>query len=351
MNKDFRQDFTNPVWAMIEKLSLKQGITEIVINSPQEIFIEKDGAFPQLDFQVTEKSIEDFIQEVSAYNRKDCDLNSPLFDGILPDGSRINIVLDPVRREGPAITIRRFLKHVQTFDSKKGIFGLNPKWVHFLQSMVKAKFNILVSGGTGVGKTTFLNLLLQEIDPKDRIITIEDTRELNFVLPNVIRMETAKIGGRTITIRELVKNSLRMRPDRIIVGEVRGEEVFDLLQAMNTGHDGCIASVHANTPSDCLSRLESLYLLSGYNIPNDSLKKQMGNAIDFIIQLHRNRAGVRVVSHITEVTEVSGSTILMQNIGTLGKNLDYITSTGLVPKNIERFQKAGLHLDLFKDFF
>lgn len=344
-------NYNNAVWSLIDKLTQKTGLTELVINGPSEIFVEKDGEFLALDVVLSKESIIDFISEVSVYNKKDCDENNPLFDGTLPDGSRINIVMSPLRKEGPAITIRRFSKQIQTFSSKKGIFGLSVDWVEFIQTLVRAKMNILVSGGTGVGKTTFMNLLMQEVDPKERVVTIEDVRELGFKLPNVIRMETATISGRSFTIRDLVRNSLRMRPDRIIVGEVRGGEVFDLLQVMNTGHDGCLASIHANSPADCLSRLESLYLLSGYDIPADALKKQIGSAIDFIIQLQRNRNGQRVVSEVVEIGGMSGGTILTQQIGTLQKNLDYITSTGLVPKSIDRLKQAGLRDNLFYDLF
>ncbi len=351
MNNNININYNNAVWTLIDKLTQKSGLTELVINGPSEVFVEKDGAFLALDVTLSKESLSDFISEVSIYNKKDCDENNPLFDGTLPDGSRINIVMSPLRKEGPAITIRRFSKQLQTFASKKGIFGLSPDWVEFVTALVKAKLNIVVAGGTGVGKTTFMNLLMQEVDLKERVVTIEDVRELGFKLPNVIRMETATIAGRTFTMRDLVRNSLRMRPDRIIVGEVRGGEVFDLLQVMNTGHDGCLASIHANSPHDCLSRLESLYQLSGYDIPSDALKKQIGSAIDFIIQLQRNRNGQRVVSEIVEVAGVSGGTILSQQVGTLQKNLDYITSTGLVPKCIDRLQKAGLRENLFHDFF
>jgi pilus assembly protein CpaF len=261
-------DYNNPVWTLIENLSVKAGITEIAINAPDDIYIEKEGQFVQIDVKITQKSIDQFVNDVSVYNKKIIDENSPLFNGSLPDGSRVNIVAPPVRMEGPAITIRKFSKSIQTFNSRKGIFGLSPDWISFLRAAVKARFNIIVSGGTGVGKTTFLNLLLQETGKYERKVIIEDTRELNIDLPNTIRMESLALNNvRPIGVRDLVKNSLRMRPDRIVIGEIRGEEIFDLLQAMNTGHDGSIATIHANSPRECLSRMEALYLLSGYNVP------------------------------------------------------------------------------------
>ena len=327
MTKNFI-DSNNPVWILVEKLSTKSGITEIAINGPDDVYIEKDGGFVPVEIKITKKSIEEFVNQVAVFNQKDIDENSPMFNGNLPDGSRVNIITSPIRLEGPAITIRRFLKNIQTFESRQGIFGLSPTWVSFLKAAMKAKFNIMVSGGTGVGKTTFMNLLLQETEKHERKVIIEDVRELSVHMPNTIRMESSQLNnGRQVTIRDLVKNSLRMRPDRLIIGEIRGEEIFDLLQAMNTGHDGCLATIHANTPRECLLRMESLYLLSGYEVPFQVIRNQIGRSIDLVIQLKRNRDGVRVVSHITEVTDISGDQILMQDLGIMGKDLSYIVST------------------------
>jgi pilus assembly protein CpaF len=345
-------DYSNPVWTLIEKLSNKNGITEIAVNGPDEVYIEKEGQFVQLDVKITKKSIEQFVNDVSVFNNKVIDENSPLFNGSLPDGSRVNIVSPPVRIEGPAITIRKFSKSIQTFDSRKGIFGLSPDWISFLRAAIKANFNIIVSGGTGVGKTTFLNLLLQETGKHERKVIIEDTRELSIDLPNTIRMEAMNQNNiRPVTVRDLVKNSLRMRPDRIVIGEIRGEEIFDLLQAMNTGHDGSIATIHANSPRECVSRMESLYLLSGYEVPYSVIRHQIGKSIDLVIQLKRNREGVRVVSHITEITDMSGDQVLMQDIGLLGKDLNYIVSTNLIPKKIEILEKNGFNRKLFQSNF
>lgn len=351
MNKN-AIDGNNPVWLLIEKLSSKAGITEIVVNGPDDVYIEKDGGFVPVEVKITQKSINEFVSQVAIFNQKDIDENSPIFNGNLPDGSRVNIITSPVRLEGPAITIRRFLKNIQTFESRKGIFGLSPEWVSFLKAAMRAKFNIMVSGGTGVGKTTFLNLLLQESERHDRKVIIEDVRELNINMPNTIRMESSILSnGRQVPIRELVKNSLRMRPDRIVIGEVRGEEIFDLLQAMNTGHDGCIATMHANTPRECLLRMESLFLLSGYEVPYQVIRQQIGRSIDLIIQLKRNRNGLRVVSHITEVTDISGDQVLMQDLGLLGKDLNYIVSTKFLPKKIDRLEKNGFDRTLFQTGF
>ncbi len=343
---------TGPVWALLKKLSTKSGLTEIVINGPNDIFVEKGGEFIPIDVKIKQDSINQFIQDVSIYNKRDLDENNPLFNGSLPDGSRINIAAPPIRMEGPAITIRKFLKSIQTFDSRQGIFGLSPDWVNFLRAAVKARLNIVVSGGTGVGKTTFLNLLLQEVEKKQRKVIIEDVREININMPNTIRMESMTLAsGKDVTIRDLVKNSLRMRPDRIVIGEIRGEEVFDLLQAMNTGHDGCFASIHANTPKECLKRLEALYLLSGYDVPYKAITHQIGRSIDLIIQLKRNRNGLRVVSHIAELTDISGDQVLMQDIGKLSDDMSYIVSCGLVPKSIKKLEKHGFDRKLFATDF
>jgi len=351
MNKNVI-DSNNPVWVLIDKLSTKSGITEIAINGPDDVYIEKEGAFVPVDVKITKKSIEEFVSQVASFNQKDIDENSPLFNGNLPDGSRVNIITSPIRLEGPAITIRRFLKNIQTFESRQGIFGLSPTWVSFLKAAMKAKLNIMVSGGTGVGKTTFMNLLLQETDKHDRKIIIEDVRELSVHMPNTIRMESSQLNnGRQVSIRDLVKNSLRMRPDRLIIGEIRGEEIFDLLQAMNTGHDGCLATIHANTPRECLLRMESLYLLSGYEVPFQVIRNQIGRSIDLVIQLRRNRDGLRVVSHITEVTDISGDQILMQDLGIMGKDLNYIVSTKFMPKKIEKLVKCGFKRELFQTSF
>ena len=351
MNKNVI-DSNNPVWVLIDKLSTKSGITEIAINGPDDVYIEKEGAFVPVDVKITKKSIEEFVSQVASFNQKDIDENSPLFNGNLPDGSRVNIITSPIRLEGPAITIRRFLKNIQTFESRQGIFGLSPTWVSFLKAAMKAKLNIMVSGGTGVGKTTFMNLLLQETDKHDRKIIIEDVRELSVHMPNTIRMESSQLNnGRQVSIRELVKNSLRMRPDRLIIGEIRGEEIFDLLQAMNTGHDGCLATIHANTPRECLLRMESLYLLSGSEVPFQVIRNQIGRSIDLVIQLRRNRDGLRVVSHITEVTDISGDQILMQDLGIMGKDLNYIVSTKFMPKKIEKLEKCGFKREMFQTSF
>lgn len=338
----------NTVWALLKELSAKSGITEIIINQPNNVYIERAGEFIRLNVKLDRYDIDGFIQDCADYNKKVFDANNPILDGRLPDGSRINVISDSFSLTCPAITIRKYLKNIKTFDTAKGIFETDEKWVALLSAMVHAKMNIMVSGGTGVGKTTFLNLLLQEISPGERIITIEDTRELSFNLPNVVRLESRLMPdgeGSSLTIRDLVKNTLRMRPDRIVIGEVRGAEVFDLLQAMNTGHEGSMASIHANSPGECLNRMENLYLLAGFDVPVRAIRYQIATAIDFIIQLGRDKNGKRVVKQLTEISSMEQDKITMQDIA---KIVDGVPKfTGLVPQRIKQLMEFGVKSDLF----
>jgi len=337
----------NRITELLEELAKKAGISELIINRNDNVFVEKDGELIRLDSKFSDEEIDTFCQDIAAFNRKEFAPDVPILDGNLPDGSRVNFIHKNYTGSHHAITIRRFSKNIKSLDTSPNIFGLSKQWVDFLKMLVKARVNIIVSGGTGVGKTTFLNLLLQEINPKERVITIEDTREIQFNLPNVVRLESrptmANLNG--LSIRELLKNTLRMRPDRIIVGEVRGGEVFDLLQAMNTGHEGSMTSVHANSPGECLMRLENLFLLSGYDLPIKALRYQMSTAIDFIIQIRRDKNGNRIVQQISEVSGIEGDRILMQDIGT--NKDEELKFTGMVPACISKLHKAGLPKDYF----
>jgi pilus assembly protein CpaF len=337
----------NNIQDLITELSKLSGVTEIIINRFDNIFVEKDGELIKLDVVFTPSDIDKFCQDLALYNKKPFNSDFPIMDGNLPDGSRVNLIHQDYTKEGHAITIRRYLKTIKSFDSNPNLFGLTPAWVEFLKLLVKAKMNLVISGGTGVGKTTFLNLLLQEIPQKERLITIEDTRELQFNLSNVVRLEARTFLGseKGLTIRELLKNTLRMRPDRIVVGECRGGEVFDLLQAMNTGHEGSMTSVHSNSPGECLSRLENLFLLSGHDLPLKALRYQVSTAVDFIIQIRRDKEGRRVVSQLTEISNMEGDKILSQDIG-LNKSGE-LKFTGMVPSCFEKLQKAGLRKDFF----
>lgn len=340
----------NSVWNLLNDLQTKKGITEVVINGPKTVFVERGGHFIQLNVSLTKNDIYQFIQDIAEFNKKKCDSDTPILDGNLPDGSRINIINEPFALHCPAITIRKYLKSITSFDQNHSAFGLNEKWVEFFKSLVSARLNVIVSGGTGVGKTTFLNLLLAELSPQERVVTIEDTIELSLNFPNVVRLEAGSKLIQTkaiVNTRDLVKNTLRMRPDRIIIGEIRGEELFDLLQAMNTGHDGSMSSVHANNPGECVQRLETLFLLAGYDVPHHVVRRQIASAVDFIIQLGRNREGNRVVSSVAEITGMEGDSILMQTIASKNED-EVLVPRGIVPKNMDKLNHmGGLPLNFF----
>jgi pilus assembly protein CpaF len=284
---------TNSVWNLYYELSTKKGITEIMINGSNNVYVERENEFVRLNVNIIREDMEKFCQDVAKYNQKVFNKMNPIIDGRMPDGSRINVIASLYTTGTHVITIRKYLKTIRNFEGNENLFHLtNPKWIELFQYMVKTKFNIIVSGGTGVGKTTFLNLLLQEIPKDERVITIEDTRELQFNLTNVVRLESKnEIADeqRGLNIRQLLKNTLRMRPDRIILGEIRSEEAFDLLQAMNTGHDGSMATIHSNSPAEAVIRLENLFFLAGYDIPIRAIRHQIQKAVDFIIQIGRNK--------------------------------------------------------------
>jgi pilus assembly protein CpaF len=342
----------NSIWNLINDLNKKSGITEILINGPKSIFVERGGQFIQLNANLPAQDINVFIQEVAAFNQKVCNNDNPILDGNLPDGSRINIINSPFVMGSPAISIRKYLRSITSFDANPNAFGLTPQWIEFFKAMMSARLNIVVSGGTGVGKTTFLNLLINEVSKAERIITIEDTIELSVNSPNVVRLESGakSLSSKSnLTTRDLVKNTLRMRPDRIIVGETRGAELFDLLQAMNTGHEGSMTSVHANSGGECLSRLETLFLLAGFEIPLSVVRKQISSAVNFIIQLGRDQEGQRVINEITEVCGMEGSTMLTQ---TIAERVDgHLQFKGLAPRVFEKLHRhGGLPTNFFQSF-
>ncbi|MBQ7631124.1 MAG: CpaF family protein, partial [Selenomonadaceae bacterium] len=291
------------------------------------------------------------------------DESSPLVDARLADGSRVNIIIPPLSLVGPTVTIRKFSKNAFGMQDLVKFGTLSEKMATFLEACVRARLNILVSGGTGSGKTTTLNALSSFIPEGDRIVTIEDAAELKLQQTHVVRLEArpANLEGKgAITIRDLVKNSLRMRPDRIIVGEVRAGEALDMLQAMNTGHDGSLTTAHANTPRDVLSRLETMVLMAGMELPVRAVRTQVSSAIDLILQQSRIRDGSRKITHISEVQGMEGDTIILQDlfkyvqdyIDDKGKSVGHFEATGLQPAFMDKFKMNGVDLpiSLFNNF-
>ncbi len=315
-----RRDIFNSIRRLdvLQELIEDPEITEIMVNGPKHIFIEKAGRLYQSDqyFESTQK-LEDVIQQIVSHSNRVVNEACPIVDSRLADGSRVNIVLGPIAMEGPVITIRKFPEHPITIERLIELEAISKEVSEFLRQLVIAGYNIFISGGTGSGKTTFLNVLSNFIPREERIITIEDSAELQIRnIPNLVRLEVRNAnteGSHEITIRDLIKTALRMRPDRIIVGEVRDAAAVDMLQAMNTGHDGSLSTGHANSPADMLSRLESMVLL-GADIPLPAIRKQIASAIDIIVHLGRMRDRSRRLLQITEVLDCRNGEINLHPI-------------------------------------
>ncbi|GMR10342.1 MAG: CpaF family protein [Anaerolineae bacterium] len=305
-------------FARIQPLLNNPEITEIMVNAPDQVFIERGGKLELTDVTFPDnRAIMGLIESIILPLGRRVDANSPTVDARLPDGSRVNAVIPPAAIDGPNLTIRKFAKEKLQFEDLIRLESITADIAKFLTACVTAHLNILVSGGTGSGKTTLLNILSSAIPEGERIVTIEDAAELDLHQTHRIRLETKPPdvdGAGEISIRHLVKNSLRMRPDRIIVGEVRGGEALDMLQAMNTGHDGSLTTVHANTPRDAVSRLETLVLLSGFDLPMKVVREQIASALDLIIQQARLSDGSRKVTSVTEVVGMEGETIVLNEI-------------------------------------
>ncbi len=288
-------------------------ISEIMVNGLDAVFVESKGVLRRTNrsFDSTEQLLRVIDRMVRTSGRR-VDQSSPMVDARLPDGSRLNVVLPPLAVDGPSITIRKFTAGHLTTDDLVEQGSLSAEAADFLQAAVASKANVLVSGGTGTGKTTILNILSSFIGRHERVVTVEDAVELSLDLPNLIRLETRPAnseGAGEIAIRDLVRNSLRMRPDRIVVGEVRGSEALDMLQAMNTGHEGSLSTLHANSPRDALRRLETMVLLGGVELPLRAIREQIASAIDVIVQLTRDASGRRFVSSVTEVVGMEGEVV------------------------------------------
>lgn len=345
----------------LEPLLQNDSITEIMVNGPKQIFIEQKGKLKLTDVHFYNNShLMNIIERILTPLGRRVDESSPLVDARLADGSRVNIIIPPLSLVGPAVTIRKFSKKALAIEDLVNFGTLSNDMATFLDACVRARLNILVSGGTGSGKTTTLNVLSSFIPATDRIVTIEDAAELRLQQTHVVTLESRPAnleGNGAITIRDLVKNALRMRPDRIIVGEVRAGEALDMLQAMNTGHDGSLTTAHANTPRDILSRLETMVLMAGMELPVRAVRTQISSAIDLIIQQSRIRDGSRKITHITEVQGMEGDTIVLQDlfryvqekIDERGKSVGHFESMGLMPNFMDKFQMNGV--DLPKSFF
>ena len=339
----------------IEEFTEDPTVTEIMVNGSNRIYVERNGKLELTGahFHNDEQLRRTIDKIVSKVGRR-IDESSPYVDARLPDGSRVNAVIPPLSLDGPALTIRRFSADPYLTDDLVEFGTISPEVASFLEACVRGRVNVLVSGGTGAGKTTTLNVLSSYIPEDERILTIEDAAELRLQQPHVVRLEARppNIEGKgQVAIRDLVRNSLRMRPDRIIVGEVRGGEAIDMLQAMNTGHDGSICTIHANSPRDVLSRLETMTLMAGMELTVRAIREQIASAIDLIVHQERMKDGTRRITHVSEVVGMEGEIITLQDVFSFdfragvdgqGRVLGTLQPTGLRPAFLEKLQDRGV---------
>src|SRR6266571_917074 len=339
----------------IEPLLADSRVSDILVNGPDRIYVERDGVLQRTDlfFNDSQHLMQIIDRIVSRVGRR-IDESSPMVDARLLDGSRVNAIIPPLSVDGPCLSIRRFGRQRVTAEDLIHNRSLTQPMLELLRGCVKARLNILISGGTGAGKTTFLNILSSHISNKERIVTVEDAAELQLNQEHVVRLETRppNIEGKgAVAQRQLVINCLRMRPDRIIVGEVRGEEALDMLQAMNTGHDGSLTTIHANTPRDALGRLETMVAMANLNIPESAIRRQIASAIDVVVQVSRHSDGTRKIISIAELTGMEGNVVTMQDIFVFrkrgikenGEVLGEFIPTGVRPKFAERLLVSGIH--------
>jgi len=340
----------------LELLLKEPGIADIMINGPKHVFVEKDGRIQRhkVTFRDNAHLMQILDRIVSKVGRR-VDETSPMVDARLPDGSRLNAIIPPLAIDGASLTIRRFGSNPLTLEDLLRFGAFTPEMVMLLEGIIKARLNCLISGGTGSGKTTLLNTLSSFIPTDQRVITIEDAAELQLQQEHVLRLETRppNIEGKgRVTATDLVKNALRMRPDRIIIGECRGPEALDMLQAMNTGHEGSLTTIHANSPRDATSRLETMISMGGIELPMRALRTQFAAAVDMIIQVNRLQGGPRKVTHITEVLGMEGETVIMQDIfkfnqegiDETGRAYGSFEATGVRPGFMDRLEASGVRL-------
>jgi pilus assembly protein CpaF len=341
----------------LEPLLWDDSVTDILVNGAHQVYVERLGKLNPTDVKLQDdQHLMLIIDRIVSQVGRRVDESSPMVDARLPDGSRINAIIPPLALDGPALSIRRFGKRRYSIDDLVARDSITQECVDFLRTIVKARLNILVCGGTGSGKTTMLNCLSAFIPTDERIVTIEDSAELSLQQPHVVRLETrpSNVEGKgEVTQRDLVKNALRMRPDRIVLGEVRGAEVMDMLQAMSTGHDGSVATIHANNPRECLGRLEMMMLLSGVSIPQRAMRQQIASALNMIVHVSRLSDGTRKVLKISEITGMEGEMIMMQDLfefkraglSSTGKVLGAFGPTGIRSAYTAQLEQAGFKFD------
>ena len=339
----------------LEPLLQDDTITEIMVNGARNIYVERRGKITRvpISFESNEHVMRIIDRIVAPLGRR-IDESSPYVDARLPDGSRVNAVIPPISLVGPVITIRKFSRNPITVEQLVGFGSISPEAVEFLKACVEARLNVVISGGTGSGKTTLLNILSGFIPADERILTVENAAELQLRQEHVVTLESrpANIEGRgEVTIRDLVVNALRMRPDRIVVGEIRDAAAIDMLQAMNTGHDGSMTTAHSNSPRDTLARLETMTLMAGMDLPVRAIREQISSAVDLIVHQERMRDGTRKVTHITEVTGMEGEIITLTDLFIFeqvgyenGKVIGRLRPTGLRPRFMEKIEIAGINL-------
>jgi len=340
----------------LELLLKDPSISDILINGPKQIYVERRGMLERTNVQFRDnRHLLQIIDRIVSKVGRRVDEVCPMVDARLPDGSRVNAIIPPLALDGPAVSIRRFGANPLKLENLLNFKAFTPEMVMLLEGAIKARLNIIISGGTGSGKTTLLNTLSSFIPNSDRIVTIEDAAELQLQQEHVVRLETRppNIEGRgAITATDLVRNALRMRPERIIIGECRGPETLDMLQAMNTGHDGSLTTIHANSPRDAIARLETMIMMAGFELPVKAMRQQTSSAVDLIIQVNRLQGGARRVTHVTEVVGMEQDVVILQDIyryrqdgiNENAKAYGRFEATGIRPSFMERLESAGVRL-------